>query len=231
MDCPITLGLPCSAYFLLLFAGAFTLGGLVGVGELLSRYRDEPWQAAFSWPGLAYVAINGAASALALYIVLSSGWTFGAAAELAPLWQVLVAGFSAIAFFRSSLFSLRVGNEDVQVGPGAVLQIVLAAVDRAVDRLRGRRRAQIVKAIMAKVDFERAYVALPTHCFALMQNLPSKELDEFQAAILKLKADAQTPNEVKASILGLRLMTLVGEDVLRVAVDGVRPHISQDGGP
>ncbi len=208
-----------------MFLGVFFLGCIIGAGEILSRYREGPWLAAFSLPGLSYIAINGGAAAVALYIILTAGWTFSASPELAPLWQVLIAGVSATAFFRASLFEMRVGNETVPIGPGALLKIVLVSVDRAVERRRGTDRAKKVSQIMSGVNFENAYIALPTHCFALMQNLPEKDLEEFKGTVKSLMEDLQTPAEVKASILGLGLMNLVGEDVLRAAVNNIRHYI------
>ena len=58
-----------------------------------------------------------------------------------------------------------------------------------------------------------------------MQNLPEKDLEEFKGTVRSLMEDLQTPAEVKASILGLGLMNLVGEDVLRAAVDNIRHYI------
>ena len=41
------------------------VGALAGGGEILSRYRDEPFRAATSRYGLAYMVLNGAIAALA----------------------------------------------------------------------------------------------------------------------------------------------------------------------
>jgi hypothetical protein len=38
---------------------AVSFGVLVGASEIISRYRDEPWAALVSVPGLVYQAING----------------------------------------------------------------------------------------------------------------------------------------------------------------------------
>jgi len=52
-----------------------------------------------------------------------------------------MAGVSAMAFFRTSLFVVRSGDRDVGVGPSGFLQIFLGAADRAVDRKRAAARA------------------------------------------------------------------------------------------
>jgi hypothetical protein len=105
------------------------IGGIVGTSELISRYKDDPWAAVRSWPARFYIGVNCAASMGALGLIHANGW-FGPAR-----WtQILMAGVSAMAFFRTSLFVVRAGDRDVAVGPNGFLQIFLAAADRAVDR-------------------------------------------------------------------------------------------------
>lgn len=214
-----------------LYLGAFGLGALVGLTELISRYRDAPFRAATSGVGCAYLLTNGGVSTVALYIIKVSGWTFGTAAgteisaSLAPLWQVLVAGFGAAAFFRSSFFAVRFGDKDVQIGPGAVVQVITGAMDRAVDRNRAARRASAVATLMKNVDFELASEALSAHCVALMQNLPSEETREIGEAIRDLKQPSSIPPEVKALNLGLILMNRVGEEVLKAVIASIGDKI------
>src|SRR5688572_21784642 len=50
---------------------------LIGIGtgatELMSRFRDRPFDALVSQPGMFYMAINGGAGALGLYLLLKWG--------------------------------------------------------------------------------------------------------------------------------------------------------------
>ncbi|MDA0160413.1 hypothetical protein OM076_09060 [Solirubrobacter ginsenosidimutans] len=82
--------------------------------------------------------------AAAFGVIQAFGWRFGldaTASETAvATLQVIVAGLAAAARFRSSLFTTRVGNQDVGVGPSALLDTLLNAVDRAVDRRRAVER-------------------------------------------------------------------------------------------
>jgi hypothetical protein len=216
-----------------LYLGAFALGSLVGFAELISRYRDEPFRAVTSPASAAYLLTNGGASCVALYIIKAAGWKFGAATlpdaspALVPLWQVLVAGFAAAAFFRSSFFVVRLGDKDVQVGPGAVLQIITGAMDRAVDRNRAAKRAEAVAKLMDGIDFELASEALPAHCLALMQNLSAEDVSKIGEAVKRLKEPSAIPHEVKALNLGLLLMNSVGEDVLRSAIESIGDKIKR----
>jgi len=115
------------------------LGGVVGASELVSRYKDDPWVSMKSWPAAFYISINSVASIAALGLI-HAYQLFPAA----PWTQVLMAGVSAMAFFRTSLFVVRAGDRDVGVGQSGFLQVFLSAADRAVDRKRAAARSKAV---------------------------------------------------------------------------------------
>src|SRR5262249_41815242 len=139
--------------------------------------------------------------------------------------QSLVAGFSAMALFRTSLFTIRVANADIGIGPAAFLQILLSAADRATDRTRAKPRARAVQEIMSGISFGRAKQALPSLCFGLMQNVGVEEQRTFGTVVNQLET-AQMDDVFKANNLGLALMNVVGEGVLRQAVTMLRKDIS-----
>jgi hypothetical protein len=195
------------------------LGALVGSSELISRYKDEPQAAVRTTPAVFYVAINIAASLGALGLIQANGWLAQARWQ-----QVLMAGVSAMAFFRTSLFVVRAGDRDVGVGPSGFLQIFLSAADRSVDRVRAQARSEAVGEIMKGVDFEKAFQALPPYCLALMQNLPAEDQQQLARAVEKLRGGAAAP-DVKARLLGLELINVVGIDVLTTAVRSLGDQI------
>jgi len=199
------------------------LGGGVGLAELVSRYRDAPLKAVSTLPALLYVGINAAAALLALFLIQTFGWTFGIeeASEIQALaMQVLVAGTGAMILFRSSLFTVNIGEQAVGIGPSSFLQILLTATDRGVDRLRAESRAFDVVKIMNDVSYERAEVALPIFSLELMQNL---SVEEQQALGEELKALKEAPVDgtIKSLILGLKMVNVVGIDVLEAAIDAL----------
>jgi hypothetical protein len=201
------------------------LGAAVGIAELTSRYRDEPDNALRSLPAYIYLLLNALAAAGALGLMQTFHWTLGISDPGAAGWaQVLVAGFGAMAVLRTSLFTLKVGDETVSIGPVRFLEILLNAVDSGVDRKRGQVRARVVGEVMSAIDFDRAYQALPTYCFALMQNLPQKDQDQIGRQIGLLRS-ASMELRTKSLILGLLLMNLVGENVLKAAVSSLGADI------
>lgn len=195
------------------------LGGAVGASELISRYKDHPASAIRTWPAIFYIAINVLASCCALILIDTMGW-FGSS----YLTRVLMAGISAMAFFRTSLFVVRTGDRDVGIGPSGFLQIFLAAADRAVDRQRASVRSDAVTKLMKGIDFNRAIKVLPPYCLALMQNVSPEDQKTLKRVFTALEAQSADP-EVKTLLLGIELINVVGVDVLTTAVDSIRDQI------
>jgi hypothetical protein len=199
------------------FAAAY-IGALVGMGEIVARYRDAPERALRTMSAALYVVVNSAASLVAMYVV----WTFNlAAAATGPrtaIQQIFLAGFGAMALFRTSVFTVRVADHDIGIGPVAFLQVILGATDRAVDRIRANARAAAISVFMAGVSFTRAQTALPAFCLALMQNVPADEQNAVATATKALIGSKELDDDTKIRNLGLTLMNVVGEKVLQTAV-------------
>lgn len=217
-----------AAGFIVLF-----LGALAGAGELMSRYRDAPWEAIRSLPGSFYLFLNGGVSLLAFAClrIFANPVKVGDVNSIATyVLQTSAAGFGAMALLRTSFFNVRIGDKDVGLGPGLVLQVILDATDREVDRSRAQSRSILVQKAMRAVSFAKARTALPTYCAALMQNLSDgdqKELAQQVENLSKLTVD----DETLALILGVTLMNFVGGSVLERAVEVLGPKISRPPSP
>jgi len=201
------------------------IGGLVGAGELVSRYRDAPFSALGRGPSLGYLAINAVAAGAAFLVVKHvPSWRVGDNTFTKAISEVLLAGFGAMVVFRSSVFMARIGDKDVAVGPAVLLQAVVNAADAGVDRETATQRAPRVQHIMQHVDADKARYTLPRLCRSLLQS--SMPVDEYTAMKQRVddglkKEDSDTdelPSEVKSYILGLILANYVGEGVLEEAV-------------
>jgi len=209
----------------------FALGGTVGGAELISRYKDQPTRAVTTTPAVFYISLNALGSIAALYLI----WTYREKLNFPPKLEdwtsgvivqaVLIAGFSSLLFFRTSIFKLRVGDSDLAVGPSIVLDSLLTAADRAVDRVMAEPRAAFVHRVMAPISFEKAAVILPAHCLSLMQNVSSEESQRIRGVVDSLRANKDMPDKIKSLNLGLALLTVVGEDVLETAIEGLRDDL------
>ena len=227
------------AWVLVAFAGV-----IVGASELVARYRDDPWRAIWNGPGFGYLFVNGAAAVITFFclMVIAPAWIDVATADAAGaagavktnaltakglLTSLLAATIGSAALLRSAIFKLKIDNNDVSIGFAAIVDIFLSATDRAVDRKRAGPRAEAVGKIMENISFQKAQSALPAYCFALMQNVPGEEQKRFADQISALARDAMD-DRVKTGNLGLALMNVVGERVLRQAVENLRRFIVAD---
>jgi hypothetical protein len=205
---------------------AFGFGAAVGAAELVARYRDDPAHAVHSRPARLYMLVNGVVGWAAFWLIHSERMPLPT--ELFkghPLLNALVlGGFGGMALFRTSFFNVRIRDRDVPIGPAAVLQIILRAADRAVDRQRAGPRADEVRRIMQGVSYERAKSALPSYCYMLMQNVSQEERTDLDQWIVSMEK-SEIRDDAKAYYLGLQLMNLVGEVVLERAVMGLADRI------
>lgn len=211
----------------LTLAVSFAIGAGLGAAELLARYRDDPLATLGSTSGMVYMAINGAAGALALWLMqlFDVGFGFTDQTQKAVV-QVAAAGLAAMAFFRSGLFTIRVGGSDLSVGPNLILESLLHAVDRHHDRSRARPRSTKAASIMAGVSFDRAKAALPDHCFNLMQNVSPDEQRRFGETVRDIEESEGASGQAKSINLGLALLNIVGEQVLEDAVRTLRTDVT-----
>lgn len=198
------------------------IGIAVGATEMMARYRDAPFRPLVSLPGLTYISVNAGAAVLAYYLIIGVPLMQGS-----PALQVLTAGVGAMALFRSGLFTARLGDADVAVGPNIILQIMLQALDRAYDRDRSRPRSTDAVAIMSGISFEVSKKALPSICFNLMQNVSSEEMEALAKEVEGLERQPDMPDEAKSLILGLALMNIVGDKTLRAAVDAMGTSLQE----
>jgi len=207
------------------------LGVLVGFIELISRYKDAPFRTATTYPGLFYMLINGLVAVAALMMIQLFGWSFipgdsPVDPEVERWTQVLIAGLGAMSIFRSSVLVIGKGDQEVSIGPSAVLEILLDTIDKEVDRFRGQNRAKLVKLLMKDIEYEDAKKDLPDICAALMQNLKEKEGEELRKAPAVVEFNEQKSVKAMKFHLGLKIIDIVGEDVLRQAINIMKKDAS-----
>ena len=199
------------------------LAAVVALAEIVARYRDAPVQVLKEWPAWVYLVVNAAAGIAAFWLIGELGWPTPTESavevqETDVVLKVLLASFGSLAAIRSAFFQARVGDHLVDVGPHFLLKSLLDAADRSMDRRRATRRSAVVSEIMGSVDFDEAKVALPAHCFTAMQNVADQEQHEVSGELTRIAALHNMPPRAKSLYLGFLLLNIVGEDLLRQAV-------------
>lgn len=206
---------------------AFILGSLFGLTELISRYRDEPRRALWYWAAWLYVLVNALASVFALNLIRVFGWFAEGNSDLEVVFKrVLIAGFGSMILFRSSLFIIRTASGEIPFGPVVVLQILLGAADREVDRYRGLSRSSEVAEIMKNVSFTKAKTSLVVYCLELMQNVPKAEQEALAEKAKSIAQITDITEPQKSMLLGLALLNVVGKDLLTQAVNSLGDEIT-----
>jgi hypothetical protein len=191
------------------------IGALLGIAELLARYRDKPTRIARRVAAWTYVLLNAVASVVALTLIRQFGWTFGQedTAAIATA-QVLVAGLGAAVLFRSSLFLFKVGDENVGLGPSVLLTSLLGAADRSVDRDQAGERLRSAGETLQNVSFVKAKDALVTAALAASANVSAEESASLRQAVKALESEASMTDAAKTLVLGMLIIDVVGAGVL-----------------
>jgi hypothetical protein len=209
------------------FISVACIGVFVGLAELVSRYRDQPSAVLFAPSAWLYMVLNGAASLAALSFAKTMGWDFGMAdASQRALILILLCGFGAMGLIRTSFANIAVSGKDVSIGFVTVLDSLLYAADRGVDRARSRQRIKVATRIMRDVEFENAREALPATVLASLQNVSVVEAQKLRETLSAIAESDQTPLP-KNIQLGLTLMNLAGPAALQEAVTSLH----HDGSP
>jgi hypothetical protein len=177
------------------FVAVAAVGGLVGISELVSRYRDEPTKALFTMPAVLYVALNATAAILALGLGSSLVTEPGEPGPLGVRWAlVLGCGISAMAILRSALFVVRTDGKDLQVGLGSLVQTLLDAADRSLDRLRAEERAWTVAKLMEHLMSRETPPDATGFRARLGGARPRERLDDEIVRLVVIEAVALLPN-------------------------------------
>lgn len=212
------------------------IGAFIGIGELVSRYKDDPYEAITNRHAVTYTLLNVLSAVMALLALKTmnpadaQGVLLGEGPASSRVGYTLLAGFGAMGLLRSSAFNMRVDNEDIAIGPSALLQVMLSATDRAVDRARARVRAEMMARTMHLVPFEMIEESLPQLAFAMMQNVKEEEKQDFAKVLTELR-EKKMDTVAKSISLGLSLSNIVGQGVVDDAVTALRKTLAAAGDP
>lgn len=187
-------------------------GALVGLSEILSRYRDEPLLAATTVFGLSYLLLNGVIS-LAAFVLLR-----GYSTQIFPVVEndlfltATIAGFGAMTIFRSKLFTYRSSDgKEYAIGPAIVLETILKTIDHKIDRRRAtERQAKIFAEMRDLSDFNGTaqYIEASLNSF---QNLTTEEKTEIIEVINEYRK-LLWPEKLKIMALGFAFLNIAGEE-------------------
>lgn len=198
---------------------AFAVGLGTSLVELLSRYRDEPIKVIatshFAW---VYLLLNGFL-ALGAHALLLDGRFAYLETEVQRAGLAVASGLGAAVVLRSRVFTARLGDEQVSIGPGYVVDQLLGIIDAQIDRRRALQRVQIVVDVMKNKDFDGSRIHSSTMITGSRQNLSLQEQKDLANQIREV-VDRKIPDQEKSYALGFILLDFMGEEFLKaVAVN------------
>src|SRR3984893_17775334 len=162
---------------------AFLFGGVVGVTEIASRYRDEQGKAVVSPDGVIYLLFNGAISTFALILIFHLQRHNQFTSLQDPLVAAMVAGFGASAVMRTRLAVIKGSdNKEISIGPDIVINLLLSLIDRRIDRWRALVRQRIVADHLGTLKALGTVEQTTQYLFAALlafQNLSEAEKQQF----------------------------------------------------
>jgi hypothetical protein len=200
-------------------------GALVGLSEILTRYRDEPIVASLTSYGLAYLALN-AVIALGAFAILRGhpGAIFPVLKDSLFL-TATVAGFGAMTIFRAKLFTYKsTDGKEYAIGPAIVLETVLQTIDQKIDRQRStQRQAKVFAGTDTLHDFEHTanYIEATLGSF---QNLTADQKAQISLVIKDIR-ESLYPDRLKLMGLGFAFLDLAGEENFDLVVTNIQNFI------
>lgn len=193
---------------------AFVVGLGTSLVELLSRYRDEPIKVIatshFAW---VYLMLNGLLAIIAYLAILDAGFAEDESA-IGRLGLAAAAGLGAAVILRSRVFTARLGDEQVSIGPGYVVDQMLNTIDAQIDRRRALQRVRIVVDVMKGKDFDGSRIHSSTMITGSRQNLSLQDQKDLANQIREV-GDRKIPDQEKAYALGFILLDFMGEEFLK----------------
>ncbi len=195
-------------------AVAFIAGLVYGSIEILARYRDEPFKvlsSPFSW---IYVVVNGLLG-FAAYAILIQTQEPAVKDASDQLKYALIGGLGAAVVLRARLFSAKVGDEEIAIGPGYFVDQLLAVLDQQIDRSRAHQRVEIVVEWMGHLDdFKKTTEYVSTMILGSSQSMSLQARKDMAARIREIR-DQPTRDKFKIFALGFVILDFRGEEFLK----------------
>lgn len=198
------------------FILVFLFGFLFGFSELLQRYQPKyTFKEFMAW---FYIILNGIVSLVALLVIKSfKGESIMNFNEI-EINNILLAGFSGMMILRSSFYSIKYKDENINIGLGTIFQVFLNSVEKKMKNHAGAYRMNEMHEIMKTVNFELAKDELPTLCVSFIENF-SKEDDTNLSKFIADIAAFEISNINKSLQLGRYIAEYCDEEILKTAIE------------
>ena len=194
---------------------AFMIGVVVAFSEIIGKFNDEPIKSLNTTHAVLYHLVNGLMAVFALKLMVLNNNGAMPTNEMDKVKYVLAAGIGSMAFFRSKIFTMKIGEQDVSFGPEQVINVYFRFMEKEIDRTRGAMRIDFIVNNLANIKFEQFHKAVKIMLDA-SQVITKDNKDHIlkQAEELPKKSDINSqskPYEQSTYELGFILLNEMGE--------------------
>lgn len=195
----------------------FVLGMLTAFAEVIGKYGDEPIKALRNWYAIFYHILNGLLAIFALKLLIINDVKIST--DMEKIKIVLTAGLGSMLIMRSKLFNIKVGGQEIAVGPDQIMMVFFSFMQESIDRVRSLSRISFVKEKLQDIDVEKVY----KYCKVMLDSSQGKEgkIDKVKERIDELVSSAinYDDKQDKAYSLGFILLNEMGEDFVSTLFD------------
>lgn len=202
----------------------------VGAGEIISRYRDEPFLALTTLPSFFYILLNGSVGVFAFWLAITYDFDIEmvSGAETDMFMTALATGLGGMVILRSKLFELKGKNDTSHsIGPSLIVDGFLEVLDRAIDRKRAvARQKAIVNALNGITDYEELANFLEASLLS-MQSLKTEEKAALTAIVEQYRSQEDWPVPLRNYAIGFLYQSILGEKGFSESLKNLR-RLEQD---
>ena len=219
-------------YIILNIAVVFLFGSFWGFAELLQRYKE--WKYIFGKNAekeesvlgyvISYILLNGVVSIIAFLLIKFFNNENISNISSFEIQNIIIAGFGGMMILRSSIFSIKQNNKNVEIGLATVVQIFLDTIDRKINHNIAAKRVCDIHEIMQDVDFELSQIELPSLCIEFIDYFTEEDSKNLQDKIKKISEDNRLSNVNKSLQLGREIAKYCDTEILRRVIKKL-PHI------
>src|SRR5882672_875814 len=195
----------------LLYFYVFLLGFVTAFTEILGKFRDEPLKVLKTGQCLIYHIFNGIIAMLALYILQVFNLAPSLETEEGQVKAVVFAGLGAMVIMRSKLFTAKIGDEDVAIGPEQVIKVFFNFMDKGIDRIRAQARIELVAKTMKNLDCVKVCEYSLTMLEAA-QTIDDEQRTKLKEETGKILNEFPLDPQLKSYRLGFLLLDQMGEN-------------------
>jgi hypothetical protein len=205
---------------------SLAFGVLIGLAEVMLRYKNDPVDALRTPYAIFYLVLNGFSSLVGYWILRKYSQAFAPKIADDNFLLMMLAGFGSMILMRSKLFTFRGDdNREYPLGPDILFSALNRFLDDKIDRLRAVQRQRLVFRKMKDIDdFELAsqYVKASLLSFQGLTELDRREIadaiDEYRAV--------DWPDPLRLMALGFAILAISGEENFDSLLDGLKVALS-----